>query len=171
MVSLDGYALWIVPAGNIYDKLTKIISALSEKYKTPTFEPHVTLLGPVNGTEGVIIEKTEQLASSIQPFEIKLTIVGYSEEYFRCLFVNAEPTRPVMNTHEKAAKIFGLSKTKYAPHASLMYGTTPFEIKKQIISEIGKSLGLTFQVGSLHLFSIKGEPEDWFRVKEFILKH
>lgn len=63
------------------------------------------------------------------------------------------------------------SKTqKYIPHLSLMYGNFPSELKEKIIAEIGKDFNMNFEIKSIHLFSTLGEPEDWYRVKEFALQ-
>lgn len=41
-------SLWIVPSGETYNLLQNQINTLSEVHKTPTFEPHVTLVSGVD---------------------------------------------------------------------------------------------------------------------------
>ncbi len=80
------YSLWIVPSGNAYDMLVDLISQLSERYSTPCFEPHITLLGDLPLSEEDMLFKTCYLANLIRPFKIRLTAVNYFDEFFECLF-------------------------------------------------------------------------------------
>ena len=38
-----------MPVGGLYEKLDNLISQISEKYHSPVFKPHVTLLGSAAG--------------------------------------------------------------------------------------------------------------------------
>jgi 2'-5' RNA ligase len=165
MLKTQEYSLWLMPSGEIYERLNSLISQLSRKYKTPVFEPHLTLLGGVLGSEADILSKTNQLTSVLQPYRIELSQVEYLAEYFRCLFIKAKETDEVMNANLEARKIFDRQNdTEYMPHLSLMYGDFPPRIKEEIIEEIGKEISVSFDVSLVHLFSTTGEPKDWYRV-------
>ncbi len=165
------YSLWLMPSGEVYDRLKHLTSRLSSQYSAPDFEPHVTLIGKVLGSEEEIISKTALLASAVQPYRIELGRVEYLDEYFRCLFIRVRDTDEVMKADLEARKIFGRQNDpKYMPHLSLMYGNCPPETKKQIIVEIGEEFKLGFDAKSIHLFSTNVEPKDWYRVREFSLK-
>ncbi len=171
MLKTKEYTLWLMPSGEIYDRLNSLISQLGRKYETPVFEPHITFLGGVLGTEADIVSKTNQLASVLHPYRVELGQVEYLAEYFRCLFVKVKETDEVMNANLEARKIFDRQNgTKYMPHLSLMYGDFPSRIKEEIIEEIGKEISVSFDVSLVHLFSTNGEPKDWYRVKELSLK-
>ncbi len=166
-----GYALWLMPSGDVYKRLAKIISQLSGEYSTPDFEPHVTLLPRLIGPEEEIVSKTSQLATLVRPYGIRLTKVDYLDEYFKCLFIKVEETEHVMDANAKAREIFNRQQDpKYMPHLSLLYGNFPPKTNEKIITEIGKDFDLTFEARSIHLFSCDGEPKDWYRVKGFGLK-
>jgi 2'-5' RNA ligase len=174
MTKAKGYSLWLMPSGDVYNELAGLISRLSIEYSTPNFEPHVTLIGSLEGSEEDILSKTSQLATLIHPFNIKLTTVDYLDAHFTCLFIKVEKTNDMMKANWKAKEFFSpLRGRQYMPHLSLMYGdsiTIPRASKKEIIAEIGKEFGMSFEVRSIHLFSTDGEPLDWYRVKEFTLK-
>lgn len=152
-----------------------MISRLSERCSAPNFEPHVTLLGQVVGSEEEIVSRVAQLANIITSYEIQLARVDYLDEYFRCLFVKAEETDDVMNANAKARETFQGYITsqdptnQYMPHLSLLYGNFPSQTKEEIIKEIGQKWEKTFQVISMHVFSTTGEVKEWYRVKEFPL--
>jgi len=159
-----------MPSGDFYNKLTRIISQLSREYSAPNFESHITLFGDLIGSEEEILSKTSQLATLLQPFEIRLTTLDYLDEYFKCLFIRVEETKQVMDANFKAREIFNRQQDpKHIPHLSLMYGNFTPMIKEGIIAKIGRKFNIKFEVGSIHLFT-SGEPKNWRRIKEFKLK-
>lgn len=171
MPSTGKYSIWLIPRGAVYHKLDHLISLLSKSYRTPNFEPHVTLIGGVTGSENEILEKTAQLASLLRLFQIKLTQVNHFDEYFRCLFVRVEEVKPIVEANAKAREIFGKKDDlEYLPHLSLVYGNLTPETKEEIIAKIGRKFDLRFEVKSFSLFSTQGEVKDWYIVKEFPLK-
>jgi len=171
MAETKGYSLWFIPDNEIYDMLSDLISKLSSRLHTPVFEPHLTLIGEVEGEEKGIIQKTEELASAIRPFEITLTRIGYLDHFFRCLFIRAEESGNLLKANEKAKEIFGrMDDPKYMPHLSLVYGNLTEEKKKDVIAETGENFGISFVAGSIHLVKTTGETTDWKKIKEFPFK-
>lgn len=168
------YALWLMPAGKVYNRFASIISKLSIKYSSPKFEPHVTLFSSIELTEEEILGKTQELSHLINSYTMHLTTVGYEDYYFRALFVKAEKTPDVLEVNRKAKEIFGIqANQEYMPHLSLLYGNFPEVIKKEIIQEIGTDFTSTFEVKSIHLFEANENLDTslWHRVKEFSLKN
>ena len=161
-----GYSIWLMPKGTVYNSLLEIISEISQEYKVPNFQPHVTLIGELKGNEE-LITRTKLLASQIHPFTITLKNPCVLNEYFRSLFLKVEETEEVINANLKAQEIFN-RKEKYFPHLSLMYGSCSTMKKLNIISNL-KKINLEFQVNSLHLSSTKGHQEDWHEIKKFPL--
>lgn len=171
MAKFPKYALWLMPSGQVYDRLSGLITRLSTAYATLQFEPHVTLLGGLIGPEEEIEAKTLHLSTLIRACTITLVRAEYINEFFRCLFLRAEDTDELLTAHLKARKIFNrMEEPRYMPHLSLMYGDLPAEIKEEIIRDIGKEWHTSFDVKSIHLFSTEGEPKEWHRAKEFALK-
>ena len=171
MTRVERHSLWLMSESEVYNKLGHLISTLSDRYGTPDFLPHVTLIGQAVGPEDEILSKTSDLASSINPYEISLNKVDCLNEFFRSLFVRAEETKEVIAANERAREIFGRrDDASYMPHLSLLYGDFPAETKEEIISDIGNCFDISFEVKSIHLFSTAGEPKDWHRVGEFPLR-
>jgi 2'-5' RNA ligase len=165
------YSLWFMPEGNIYQKLSDLISQLSKKYSAPYFEPHITILHSLAMPEEEMIKKTSELAIRIHPFRIELTTTDYLDEYFRCFFVRAGKTVELINANLKAREIFNRkSDPKYMPHLSLLYGNFPSKIKEEIIEEIGREFDESFEIKSIHLFSSEEDIGKWHRIKEFYLR-
>lgn len=170
IVQTKRYSLWIMPAGDVYDRLKDIILRLSLKYSTPRFEPHITLIGGLSGSEEEILSRISRLTASLRPFTVKLTKTEYLDEYYRCLFLRAKETDDLLNAYALAGKIFdNLQEEKYMPHLSLMYGDFPAKIKEEIAMEIG-NLDIAFEVNSIHVIMTGDNPELWQRIKEFPFK-
>lgn len=160
-----------MPSREVSARLQSVISCLSARYHTPSFEPHVTLLGGVVGSEGEIVSKTADLASIVRRYSIELGDVAHSDAYFKCLFLMARETDEVMRANLDARKAFNRSNDPaYMPHLSLMYGDFATEMKEQMIREIGNQGQVSFDVSSVYLFSTNGGPDDWRRVLEFSLQ-
>ncbi len=164
------YSIWLIPDGKNYTNLSHLICKLSEKYNSPFFEPHVTLIGNLSGKKEEIISKSSKLASQISPYKIKISNPAYLNEYFKSLFLKVEKTKEVMDANLKAKEIFSYNKeSEYFPHLSLMYGNSSPDIKEKIISKLEK-INLEFKVEELYLFSTAGKPENWYEIEKFDLK-
>ena len=187
------YAIWLMPHGQIYAGLNKLIVDLSKKFGTVEFEPHMTLHWPITGSEKDVLEKTAKLASLLSPFNIELQNPEVMDEYFRCIFLPAQKSDYLVGANKKAREIFSkkppiheailravygdqraaetIAREKepgYGPHLSIMYGTLPQNIKASII----KSLNVqkqSFSVNSLHLYETGADPKEWKLVKRFTL--
>ena len=164
------YSLWLMPTGEVRERLAGTILNLSRQYATPAFEPHVTLAGGIAGQAREITSKMKDLARRIPPFTIRLAAVDGLEEYFRCLFVRVAPTHPIMTANKAARELFRIEeKRAFMPHLSLLYGSLPSSLKEKIIASMAGQFELEFKVSSLHLYGIRSEPAAWRRVARFSL--
>jgi 2'-5' RNA ligase len=159
------YSLWLMPPGEVRQRLVGTILDLSRAYATPVFEPHVTLAGGIVGPAREVASKMKDLARRIPPFTARLTVVDGLDEYFRCLFVRLATTHPIMWANRTAREVFALPKQPaFMPHLSLLYGNLPPSVKEGIIASLSRQFELEFKVNSLHLYLIKSEPAAWRHV-------
>lgn len=156
------YHLWLKPSGRVYDLLVKTIAELSQVYQAPFFEPHVTLLGSLPGTEEEITLRSSQLGTSLRPFDIQLTTPAYGDQYFQCVFLKVQETPAMMNAHELATRLFEKHTSPYMPHLSLLYGHYSIERKDKIAATLPETLQLRFTVDTVDLIRARSEePKDW----------
>lgn len=159
---VNTYHLWLTPTGQAYDILLKTITALSKAYHAPIFDPHVTLLGSLPGTEETISTRCLELGGSLAPFNVLLAEPGYGDQYFQCVFLKTQETPALMHAHELARKLFIKESSPYMPHLSLLYGHYSLELKNNITSTLSQSLRLSFTVDMIHLIRSRSEhPIDW----------
>ena len=156
------YHLWLTPTGKAYDSLTKTITDLSKTYHAPVFEPHVTLLGSLPGTEVEISARSSQLGASLQPFDIQLTEPAYGDQYFQCVYLEVQKTPAMMNAHELARTLFAKDPSPHMPHLSVLYGHYSIELKDKIAATLPTTLRLSFTVDTFDLIRARSEdPKDW----------
>ncbi len=144
------YSIWLMPEGELKKRVYSIIKEHHEKYGSPLFEPHITLIGSFGGDEQELKNKTKILASKLKPFTVTLDKVSYLDEFFRSLFFTVKKTPDFLEARKKALKVFGLPQEKYLPHMSLIYGNFDAEDKKETSKKIGKFSG-GFEVRKIYL--------------------
>lgn len=165
MASSDKYSLWLRPFGDIAFSIQQRINKLSEKYGSPPFEPHVTLISGLRYGETELIQLTKTLAGSLKPFDLLLTKAGYRDKFYQSLFVHVNKSEALMNAYRTALQLFDLEEQEeFIPHLSLMYGDFSQEEKERILSVMGREFHIRFEVHSLLLVKTEGEPDEWKKI-------
>jgi len=96
--------------------------------------------------------------------------IGYTYEYFSCIFVHVVPTNPIINAHHAALQAFSLRDDKsYMPHVSLAYGKLDRETKKRISAGINSMQRQRLKVCNFTLWRVAGTPTEWKKIKKFDL--
>jgi 2'-5' RNA ligase len=167
----EKHSLWLMPTGDVCNRLSRVLHQLSARYGAPEFSPHVTLLGGCVGPRRELIRQSARVASALQPFTIRLEEIDFRDEYFRCLFVHAALTAPLRKAHQAARQAFGRGREPaFMPHLSLLYGNFPRSLKEAVIAQMGPRLDVQFKVRSLHLYRTRGYPHHWRRIESFGLE-
>ena len=163
------YAIWLMPAGEIYSALSTTIAELGKTHGASIFEPHVTLLGDLPGSEQEIIAFTSLFARQLSPYDIYLTTPAYEDQYFRCLYLKVHETSAVMEANVQARRLFNQANDPpYRPHLSLLYGTYPISLKTEIIAALPSFQGIHFSATTLHLIKAEStNPKDWHKIHAF----
>jgi len=165
---VKGFSLWFMPEGEEGKELKALILELSRKLDTPSFWPHVTLLGQVMDDKKDVLEKTARLASSLSTFVINLNGTDCLDEYFRCLFLIARNDVDLVNANLKARALFSrMDETPFMPHLSLVYGNLSVEAKENVLAELSGRREYSFSVRKISLFSTSGSPHEWYHVEDF----
>jgi hypothetical protein len=102
MNGMRKYALWVMPEGEVFSLLEQTIRDFGERYSTPIFEPHVTLIGGISGSEEEVIAETFKLSKNLRPFTVTLGKIDSLDEYHRCLFLSVEETEAILGANLEA---------------------------------------------------------------------
>ena len=161
------YHFWIKPTGEPYALFAGIIRDLARQLGVQPFEPHVTLLGYLEGTEAEHVQRARELSALLRPYEMTLTEPAWLDEHFRSLFMIVAQTPEVMNVHAEALAMYGRSGEAYTPHLSLVYGMLPEDVKRSVVATLPPGVRTSFTVRSLILLRSESmEPADWHEILE-----
>jgi hypothetical protein len=142
--------------------LAGTIRELAETLGSPVFEPHVTLLSNLAGTEAEHVRRTETLAQRLHPLPIVLTAPSYGKAYFQCVFLPVEQTSQIVAANRTANEIFDGVAQSYFPHLSLVYGVFPEARKLEVVARLPASLCTAFDAAAVHLIKAdSNDPQDW----------
>jgi 2'-5' RNA ligase len=159
------YHLWVKPTGAVRDTLFQTIRELAHELGGPVFEPHVTLLGGLIGTEQEHTQRTRMVTQQLRPFQIVLSGPSYRTEYFQCLFMHVEETPSLMSANALSGRIFQKPDETYMPHLSLVYGSYPESRKRAIIRTLPPDVHTSFEVTALSLIRADGDdPREWHEI-------
>ena len=157
---------WLVPAaGPVRDRLAGIIARLAAEHAAPVFAPHVTMAGVVESAEDAAVRVHERLVAGVPPFEVTLTGLGYEPEFFRSLYLRAEPSARLIALHEAGQRAWGLDPAPYRPHLSLLYSHLREEAKPAIADGLGLAPPVTIRVDAAEIWAdFRDDVTRWRRV-------
>ena len=162
------YHLWVKPSGAVREMLVQTIRELAHELGGPVFEPHVTLLADLIGTEQEHTQRSRIATRQLQPFEIILSEPSYRTQYFQCLFMRVEQTPSLMSANALARRIFQKPKEIYRPHLSLAYGSHPASRKKAVIHNLPPDVRTSFEVTTLSLIRADSrDPKEWHEIATY----
>lgn len=165
------FSIWLTFPQDIKQQLETVVRSLAEKHKSPIFEPHITLISQVTGTEEHVTNQVKVLAKNTKAFNLGLTDVDYSTTYYQSVFVRITTSLPLIKLRMQAQKIFDIDGF-YMPHTSLVYGNFPPKVREKIAKSI-KLPRLKFKVDTL-VVTPSGEsvksPQDWIHLASISLK-
>jgi hypothetical protein len=160
-------SLWLKPTGPAFDVLADVVAKFARELGASPFEPHVTLLGNLKGSEPEILRRSEALAQELHRFKIELTEPAYGQEPFQCVFMRVKETPPVMGANSQARAVFGQAPGGYFPHLSLVYGSFPDTRKREIIARL-PDLRLSFEAVAVHVIKADtDDPKNWHELAAF----
>jgi 2'-5' RNA ligase len=162
----ERYHLWLTPSRNASKQFADLIQQLALELNAPIFEPHITLLGNLKGSEAEHVARSTELARRLAPFPIALSGPAFGEDYFHCVFLVADMTAPLLHAHTLARQIFHQEESgRYRPHISLVYGRYSENEKRDIIARLPATLCLSFEVSQLSLIRDgSDDPKEWQHV-------
>ena len=125
---------WLLPAKPERELFCEIIRILRKEFRTPSFEPHLTLF--VTGKGGA---RPREILQQIKARPIRLTKrgVAFSSKFTKTLYVRFKPSpalRKLTSDLARAAK--SSAKAPRDPHVSLLYKKIPASTKKELAKVI-----------------------------------
>lgn len=158
----QGVSLWLAPDGPESQAIAALIGELAARFGTPTFPPHVTLLGGIQETPEAVLPRARDLARLLRDFSVRFNGLEHSAEYLRALVVRVVPDLPILDARRRAQMAFpGEPVGPFVPHLSLVYGSLPVETRRHLVGEVGPSAPDSIVLRSLDVMSTEGTADEW----------
>jgi 2'-5' RNA ligase len=169
----DVYSVWLVPdrGSEAYHQLEEAIEEYAQLDEdAPEFEPHITVVGGISGSESVLEEGVRSLAEGQDVFDVEFAGVQCSTTRHQCVFLLVEPTAEVLFLHQEAVEVFDVDDGMYVPHLSLIYSDMDVEERLDLVESIDTSVfPSTVQIGELVLVKTTGPASEWETVARYDL--
>ena len=169
------YSVWMIPEEPDLTDLSKRIRNFANAHGTPSFVPHVTLVGDIAGEEADLAARLGCLSSGFSCHNLTVTDVKSEDVFFKSLYLNLSP--PAKLVGEQAVLAQGLPASRYTreflPHISVAYGPIKPEIKAIETKALKSLIGTTLRFRYLYLVkSSQNVPiENWKALQSFKLRN
>ncbi len=160
----DLFSVWLVTQENDEEYLSKMVKDLAHEYQSPTFTPHLTLLGGINSNFEDLKDAIDKTFDTIKPFKIKKTRLNQSELFFKTVFIEFELDENLQNVFTTLSDNTDKgSIEEFKPHISLMYKTMREEEKLKVIEKL--SVKDEFLIDSVYIQAPKQGDHDFLNVE------
>jgi len=160
-------SLWLVPPPALHDRLAATIATLASRHGTASFEPHVTLLGGLEGREETLLSKARALAERLRAFDVRLLEASTGVDFFHCVFVSVDETPELLRAHALAREALGTATAEaFRPHLSLVYGRLDAG-EKEAARQAAGELESCFTADALHVVDTSGDVPGWRRLASY----
>lgn len=166
------YSLWLRPDQAQVNEIMNIISELSHRFNSTPFPPHITLLPSISADTATITKACENIIDQHSVFNIALEQIGYTENYYRSLYILAKLEQPLINIF-KAAKHQLNHKTQeiFMPHVSLYYGKLNEKKQQALKEKLDEHCPKIFSCQRLDLYCTSNKESEWYLVDSFNLSN
>ncbi len=165
------YALWLIPSGELRAQLRATVEDLAVRFKSPPFEPHVTLCSGV-WTAGLPALRTalDSLCRGFGPVYLTVAGLGQTDDYFSCFFIRLINSDSHRLFERATSAINGARSVPIGPHLSLIYSDRIADINRAgLVQEISPSLPARISFDSAQL--VMPATGHWRDVSRWELRH
>ena len=165
------YALWLRPMQCEIDGFMKLVSKLSNQFRTALFPPHITLLSDI-GLELVSIRDVcKKISEERSKFSIKLQGIEYTENYYKNLFITTEINANLISLQNILKDKCGVIKgEEFIPHISLFYGSLSESKQLELQLKLANRIPKTILCERIDIYNCTGTESQWYLEESFPLK-
>ncbi|MFI5035096.1 MAG: 2'-5' RNA ligase family protein [Acidimicrobiales bacterium] len=140
------------------ERLATLIATIAARYGTPTFRPHVTLVGDAGCSSTDIGAKMASIARARAPVTVGLTSVTHSARQFRAVVLECDwGCAELAHLHEALAASLAIPRTRpWRPHVSVVYGELDVVTRREIVGWAEEQLSAPITLSFLALVETTG---------------
>jgi len=156
------YCIWLTFDSS---ELSEIIRKLAQKYNSPVFQPHCTLIGKTDASLPIMKSALVNLLSNHKLFEVHPVKIGYTDYLWRALYIELKENQILTKWHKHICNLLTINYDKdFLPHISLMYNSVSLREKKKISGKI--KLESVCKIQSIQIVDCGGTVDTWRTVFE-----
>ncbi len=156
------YCIWLTFN---YSDLSEIIFRLAQKYNSPVFQPHCTLIGKTDAPLPIMKSALINLLSKHKLFEVHPAKICYSDYLYQALYIELKENQILTKWHKHICNLLTINRDiDYFPHISLMYNSVSLREKKIISGKI--KLESVYKIQSIQIVDCGGTVDTWRTVFE-----
>ncbi len=149
--------------------LEKLQSEVNNKFKGPSFEVHMTLLGPFAVMDEHRINKIESICRTLKPIKVIPKCYDFDDKFFMAFYVKLKQTQPLLDFRSKFFDLDPiLKKSDYLPHISLTYGNFSSRKKETFINQLVQ-LKKNFLLSKVCIVNVDEAVFSWKIIRTFKL--
>lgn len=168
---MSDHSIWLRPAHDDLVFLEEIVRDLSQRFDSPVFEPHATLVPDMKYSAEELLPQVASLTIGYKPIELEIKDVTSSEAYFRSFYAELEKAPELMRLKRDSLAISDAANVEsFMPHVSLAYGVKDTALKHTELKRLKKELsGRTLRFDRLVIVSSSSNtPINQWHVKHEI---
>ncbi|MFF8964225.1 2'-5' RNA ligase family protein [Streptomyces globisporus] len=169
---LSHLSVWLHPAKRDEPVFRAEVERLRERWGSPPFAPHLTLVGGFDAPEDGTCRRAAALAAELAPLEVEFAAVATEEPLHRSLILNAVPSARLDAAFGTAARICPqpAEPEPFRPHLSLAYLATTAERRAEAAASVALPLPLRARFDTLAVWRTPmPEVREWRRVAAWAL--
>ncbi len=168
--SAIGYSIWLEFDIQSTSLIRQIIEDLRSKFKSPLFDPHLTLLPGIEDDENELISNFSHFVMDLNSFPIEIESFDHSDEFYKCVFMKVKKSNVLMDLYSKSKLFLKKGGDKvFNPHISLIYAYLSVDERAKIVEDLRVYNFNLVEVKKISLVKTIGEPSDWKHLTSFNL--
>ncbi|MEC7865649.1 MAG: hypothetical protein VYD02_01940 [Pseudomonadota bacterium] len=160
-----GYWVWAQFNCSCTLRLNAIKKELKNLVKGPEFDIHLTLSGPLSGSDQSVKKNFLDLKDRLKSIEIQTNGYGFKQKYFESLFIGIKKSKKLLNLKKFVDAKFNVETEEYFPHISLFYGLEKKSSKLAFISQLPQ-LPKDISIDKISLVRVDEKIELWEVVQQ-----
>jgi len=161
----DYHSIWLMPRSEDKAKFAAIVRDLAERFQSPVFQPHLTLVEDMPRSCEELRPLLDRLTEGMACFEAPVSTVEESPLYYRSFYALFPVMEPLRALKEKAVGLFNVGSVQtFMPHISLAYGVAESTEKARAITALQAELnGMSVSFDRVCIVSSSQHTpiEDW----------
>jgi hypothetical protein len=172
-MAAEVYSVWLMPEPVWQRTFMGAVRDLSARFRTPRFEPHLTLIGGSPFDRADLERKVEAALPGVAPFSQPIRDIVTGDAFFRSFYALFAAEGVLLDLkHRIDRAVRGVEAPEFMPHVSLLYGSVEPGAKAAAAAEYRAAMaGLTVRFERVEIVRSGDEVpiEQWQSVAAFPL--